>query len=212
MRWLLALVFLAGVAFAQSQEPRTQPSQQNAAQQDRGTEKSPVVVKVLKAEQSKSELEREKAKEESESQLVKLTGDLARYTKFLFVATVLLGLATGGLVVVGFLQVRDAKKSIAAAVKSASAAEKAATAAESQTAITAAQTDVLKKQHAVGRLEFFATHRPEIIIHAIEFKRVNGPDEYDRIGISFLCFNIGPVAAENVEVRGEILATVKPAG
>jgi hypothetical protein len=52
---------------------------------------------------------------------------------FLFIATGILGAVTLGLVIVGFLQVRDAKKSIETAAKSAAAAEKAATVAETQT-------------------------------------------------------------------------------
>ena len=131
MRCLVALVLLTGVAFAQSQQPPAQTGQQNTAQQERGTDKSPVIVKVLPTEKSKDDLAREDAKDEEklavEGRLVSLTGDLALYTKLLFVSTAILALITLGLVVVGFLQVRDAKKSIDAAVKSAAAAEKSVT-------------------------------------------------------------------------------------
>ena len=79
-----------------------------------------------------------------------------------------------------------------------------------QVAITATQTDIQKRQHAVGRLEFFATHRPEITVHAIEFKRITSQDQYDWIGASILAINKGPTPAMNVEVRGQIMPTVSP--
>jgi hypothetical protein len=112
---VIALAFVATTAsdsWGQSKQPSPKASQQTPAQQDRGTEKAPVVVKVLPAEKSKDELESEKAKEESERQLVKLTGDLANYTKFLFIATGLLFVATGGLIIAGFRQLRDAKRQL----------------------------------------------------------------------------------------------------
>jgi hypothetical protein len=57
-----------------------------------------------------------------------------------------------------------------------------ADAAEKQTLIVGRQTDIQSKQHAVARLQFFATHRPEIAIHAIEFLRILGGKGGDRIG------------------------------
>jgi hypothetical protein len=49
----------------------------------------------------------------------------------------------------------------------AEAANKAATAAETHTEIVAAQTDVLTKQHAVGRLQHLATHRPRLRVRHV---------------------------------------------
>jgi len=126
------LLALGGGSWAQPQQPSPQSSQQQRTQDERGSDKSPVVVKVLPAEKSKDEIDREKASQEAERQLVNLTGDLARYTKLLFIATGLLGIITAGLVAVGFFQVRDAKASIAVSVKAAKAAEKSAKVAESQ--------------------------------------------------------------------------------
>jgi hypothetical protein len=150
-----------------SKHPPSQNSQKDGAQEERASEKSPAIVKRLPAEKPKDELDREIAKQESDRQLVKFTGDLATYTKLLFIATGILAVITAGLVIVGFLQVRDAKESISAAVKSAAAAEKAANAAEAQTAIIGAQTDIITKQHAVGRLQFLATHRPRLRIRHV---------------------------------------------
>jgi hypothetical protein len=145
--FLAAFLFFAVGAVAQSQQPPTKLSQQNAPQQDRGSESSPVVVKVLPAEKSKDDLAREDAqnseKAAAEGRLINLTSDLAFYTKLLFGATACLALVTVGLVVVGFLQVRDAKESIAATKKAAEAAQESTN---------------------LARTEFNASHRPRIIL------------------------------------------------
>jgi hypothetical protein len=138
---VIALAFAAATASnssGQSQQPPTKTSQQ-----ERGTENSPVIVKVIPAEKSKDDLAREDTKDKEkiaiDRQIASLTGDLAFYTKLLFGATALLALITFGLVVASFRQVYDAKISVAAAVKSAGAAEKSADAAKlsAQAAINA---------------------------------------------------------------------------
>jgi hypothetical protein len=131
LRCLVAtLAFLAVFASdsrGQSKQPSPKANQQNATQPERGTENSPVVVKILPTEKPKDELDSEKAKQESDRLLVSLTGDLAKYTNRLFWATGFLGLITGGLVFFGFIQVRDSKRSIRAAETSAKIAERALT-------------------------------------------------------------------------------------
>jgi hypothetical protein len=127
---VMVLTFLAAFAsesWGQSKQPSSKASQQNAAQQERGTEKSPVVVKALSAEKPKDELDRETEKQEADRQLAKLTGDLANYTKLLFFATGGLAFVTAGLVIAGFYQLRDSRRSIVAAETSARIAESALT-------------------------------------------------------------------------------------
>jgi hypothetical protein len=123
---LTLLVASAPVSWGQSRQPSAKASQQNAAQQERGTESSPVVVKVLPAEKSADDLARENAGYKDrlaiDQRLVGLTGDLALHTKLLFLATAILALIAVGLVIAGFRQVGDARKSISAAVDSAAAA------------------------------------------------------------------------------------------
>jgi hypothetical protein len=179
-----------------SQQPPSQASQQQPIKEERGSEKSPVIVKVLPPEKSKDELDAEIAKQESDRQLVKLTGDLAAYTRLLFVATGLLAVITAGLVIAGFLQVRDAKASIAAAVKSAGAAEKAAAAAESQTAIIGDQNDTLKKQHAVGRLQFLAVHRPKLRVRLFRLRHL---EVGKPVVVDYEVVNVGDTDACDVE-------------
>jgi hypothetical protein len=134
---VIALAFLAIFAsdsWGQSKQPSSKVGQQNAAQQERGTENSPVVVKVIPTEKSKDDLAREDAKDKDklavDNRIASLTGELAFYTKLLFVATALLALITAGLVIASFRQVRDAREAIAAAVKSANAAVISADAAK----------------------------------------------------------------------------------
>lgn len=124
---LTALVLLAAFvsdSWGQSKQPSPKASPQKATQQERGSEDSPVVVKVIPTEKSKDELARENAKDK---EIATLTGDLAFYTKQLFVATATLALITLGLVVLGFRQVRDARRSITAAEDSTRIAERALT-------------------------------------------------------------------------------------
>lgn len=127
---VIALTLWAAFAsdsWGQSKQPSPKASQQKATQQERGTEESPVVVKVLPAEKPKDELARETEKQEADRQLVKLTSDLAHYTRLLFWATGFLALVTGGLVYFGFRQVRDNRRSIKAAEDSTRIAERALT-------------------------------------------------------------------------------------
>jgi hypothetical protein len=127
---MIALAFLAANSSdsrGESKQPSPKATQQNATQQERGTENSPVVVKVLPTEKPQKEIERETEKEKSDRLLVSLTGDLAKYTNRLFWATCLLALITAGLVIAGFFQVCDSKRSIAAAEASVKIAERALT-------------------------------------------------------------------------------------
>jgi hypothetical protein len=126
----IALALLAAFApdsWGQSKQNPSKSNQQKNTQQERGTDDSPVVVKVIPTEKSRGDLDAEKARQDSDRQLLKLTGDLANYTRLLFAATAALFLATIGLVVVGFRQVRDASRSIKAAEDSTRIGERALT-------------------------------------------------------------------------------------
>ena len=72
---------------------------------------------------------------------------------------------------------------------------------------TTEQGRLTRETLKLARDEFNASHRPKIIIHSIEFRRIPGEEEIDRIGASILCFNTGNAAAEDVQVRGDILVT-----
>src|SRR3981081_2611036 len=126
----ISLALLAAFApdsWGQSKQNPSKSNQQKNTQQERGTDDSPVVVKVIPTEKSRGDLDAEKARQDSDRQLLKLTGDLANYTGFLLSATAALFLDTIGLVVVGFRQVRDASRSIKAAEDSTRIGERALT-------------------------------------------------------------------------------------
>jgi hypothetical protein len=70
-----------------------------------------------------------------------------------------------------------------------------------------------KEQLDLAREEFISTHRPKIIIHAIDVKRFpNGTnpevaDKVDGLGAILLCVNKGRSRAVNVEIRATTMAS-----
>lgn len=74
---------------------------------------------------------------------------------------------------------------------------------------TAEQFSHAKEQLKLAQDEFFASHRPEVIIHATEYIAMPAgdgtPNEY--IGIILLCFNKGRSTANRVEVHADFLFT-----
>lgn len=129
---LIALL-MTGHALAQSNrsqwrvpQPNAETIQQERANDLRGTDQSPLAVKVIPTPKTDAEREDE-AKErhekaETDRRLADYTGELARFTKGLFFAMVVLGIGTIGLACFGFLQFRAMKASIAAAQVAANAA------------------------------------------------------------------------------------------
>jgi hypothetical protein len=119
----IALLVLIGNASAQQrqlQQPRNQPNQQQAAPDTRGTEQAPFIVKTVPTEKSETDKQTEKDKSDLDRKLTEFTGDLAFYTKWLFIVTAGVVFGTFGLVITGFLQISDNKKAIGAAQTSAS--------------------------------------------------------------------------------------------
>src|SRR5258708_39718546 len=105
---LALLAIFASDSWGQSKQQPPKANPQNTTQQERGTENSPVVVKILPTEKSETELHSEKEKQETDRQIVRLTDDLAKYTKLLFFATAALLLVTPGLFIFGYSQSKDA--------------------------------------------------------------------------------------------------------
>lgn len=124
--------------------------------------------------------------------------------------TLVLGLATIGL----WISTRELwksgeKQSVAIANQSARMSEMA-TAAGQQVAIIAAQTDIQKKQHAIGRLEFLAVHRPRLRIRHVTLDERAEPlgfipwDHGDEIKGSLIVVNAGGTKATIIESRYRI--------
>src|ERR1035437_7045722 len=107
MRWLVALLLLSGIAFAQSQQPspsvgevrqpdqsQTNTAQQPSATDQRGTEKMPLIVKTFPAPKTEEETARETKEREDKAaldrKLVDFNGDLV--------------IASAVLAIIGFFQ------------------------------------------------------------------------------------------------------------
>jgi hypothetical protein len=124
-------------------QPEATITQPKSPEDQRGTEQSPLIVKVAPAPKTDAEraeeakeseriAEADRKKEKSDADLVKYTAELAFFTKALFAATVALVIATIGLGFAAFRQSRDMKSSIAVADKAANAAVASADAVVSQ--------------------------------------------------------------------------------
>src|SRR5260221_2025643 len=132
---IAAIVLYAafGAGSAQSQQPsvegeqpKTEAAEGKGADEQRGTENAPIVVKVLPAEKGDKERADEAAERDEkrtlDRRLVELTSDLARstddlanFTMALFYATAVLGIGTCGLLLLGFRQSSDTKGALALA-------------------------------------------------------------------------------------------------
>jgi hypothetical protein len=62
---------------------------------------------------------------------------------------------------------------------------------EKQMLISGRQTDIQEKQHAVGRLQFFASHRPRLIVRGISFTEQDGLVAGKRLKIQIPIVNQG---------------------
>jgi hypothetical protein len=165
---------------AQSQEPSQQPVQSQSQQVEvkqpettatqpknpedqRGTDQSPLIVKIApKTDEERAEEAREKTqKQESDDDLVAYIAELADFTRWLFiatavlaVATVFLVLATVGLLRFAYKQFRDTRR-------------------------------IMKFTHD----EFFATHRPKIRVKHFYLARGICPEQ--SIVANLWCINDG---------------------
>jgi hypothetical protein len=115
--------------------------------------------------------------------------------------TSLLALFTSALVGISVLQIRYLIKADRIAQTTASAALKAAEAAETQTAIVANQNDTIKKQHGVGRLEFYATHGPKLLVKQLRLKGDIGPHD---VIVEMTVTNIGALQATFGACQGAV--------
>jgi hypothetical protein len=95
---------------------------------------------------------------------------------------------TGVLAAVSIIQGIFLIKADKTARISADAAKLAAESAEKQMLITGRQVDIVEKQHGVGRLQFFAMHRPKLIVRKI---RLNPWRHGDGMSVSYTIANVG---------------------
>lgn len=124
---LVAALILSCHADAQQRQrglhqPHSQSNQQQTATDTRGTENNPVIVKELPSKRTAEETKEAENKAQLDRELAEYTGDLASYTKGLFVATLALAALTGALAVAAFLQILAGRAAVNAAIYSATAA------------------------------------------------------------------------------------------
>jgi hypothetical protein len=112
--------------------PTHHPSgdQYQLTKDDRGTEKVPLIVKMIPPDKSADDIAREREKSKLDRKTVELTQSLVSYTFRLFIATAFLTVATGALAGVAYLQMREGRPSIDAAKRAADTAERALTVVE----------------------------------------------------------------------------------
>lgn len=210
----LAIIALAAILVAASPIPRTpsqpvptKPSQQTTAQQNRGTESEPLVVKVLNPKKSQEELDAEKAKESTaaarEQRIADATNDLAGYTFGLYRATLILALITGGLVALGTFQLFDNKRSIKAAEQSARAA--AATVKLTRDMFIAENRPILKVKFVADKSLTWSGRKARMNLE-VTFKNLGKGDARVLIGDFRIVAATGLPPFQNLEtVQNEVI-------
>ena len=166
---LLAITLLFAVnAAAQSPDqplPKAKISNQPVEPDKRGTEQSPIVIKVIPPlvddEKSATEKKEREEKYQSDWWLVCLTGVLA-------------GIGILQLCVFG-LQARRLRQTVEEMKIATKAAEKAANAAE--------------QSAEIARHDFVATHRPKIIVRRFSINKIG--DDGDSVDIGYEMVNVG---------------------
>lgn len=126
----------------------------------------------------------------------------------------LLAALTALLVLFTYRLWKSTEKLWSAGEKQIEVSGKMAEVADRQLAIVGLQTDIQQKQHAVGRLQYFATHRPRLRVRHVTIK--NGEvmkdqtfffDHDAKIGGYLVVVNGGGSPADIIETRYRIFAT-----
>jgi hypothetical protein len=201
-RFAIALL-LIGVTLSESHAQRNkrgqdtpQAAKQGGAQDQRGTEKVPLIVKTVPAEKSDAETKADKEKEDehryNETWLTKYTELLAWFT---------LGLVGVGIgqAVMFFVQLRYMRRGMRDAEQAACAALKSAQAAETQARI--------------AERALVASERAWVSVDV----RINSDLTFDsqgsaRIGFSFTLNNVGRSPATRVQVHSKMFITTPTQG
>lgn len=233
MRRLLAtaLLFVIGLAYAGSNPPTPTPAKSGNPYQKSTTkasdysskkedpaDKYALSVELLNTGKSADERQHEAETEKNRASrewwtigislgslfvtiaLAVITGLLAKYTYLLWKTTKRLATDASN----------SSQRQAAEMQQSIVIAKQMADAAESQVAITARQTDIQAKQHAVGRLQFLATHRPKIILRDAFCENNEIGDE---ITVTYVIVNVGESPARIVESKMEVrLITTEGSG
>jgi hypothetical protein len=115
-------------------QPPAQVTKSESGKEQPQPQQPPIIVNIVPAPKTDAEraeeAEERRNKSETDAKLAEYTRELALFTKGLFYATTVLGIATIGLLIAAFIQSREMKNSIAVSDKIAEAAIKSANVAE----------------------------------------------------------------------------------
>ena len=104
--------------------------------------------------------------------------------------TGLLAIFNGMLVIIAILQIRLLVLADRTAKYQAAQMKKASDFAETQNLIISSQIEIQQKQHAIGRLQFLATHRPRLIVRNVWI---------DGLNVGYVLVNTGSTSATVTE-------------
>lgn len=149
---LAVAIFAMGMLFAPSYQPS--PAAKNQSQQTEATAQDHAGSKPSTAESTKADQGHEKQESKSAFWSAKLTDWL-------------LAALTGLLVLFTYRLWKSTDKLWTAGEKQIEISGKMAEVADRQLAIIGHQTDIQMKQHAIGRLQYLATHRPRLHVRHV---------------------------------------------
>ena len=184
-------IVISATALAQSKrdqsrikQPPAQITKSESGKEQPQTQQPPIIVNVAPAPKTDAdraeEADERRNKSETDAKLAEYTRELALFTKGLFYATTVLGIATIGLLIAAFIQSRDMRASITIAEKGANAATKAAQVAE----------------NSLTKIE-----RPYIFVIGVE---KFGIDQTNRAIVKLTAANYGKTPAVVESLRGGV--------
>lgn len=178
MRLLLGLALFLLVCGAALPQQAGKAAQSKT--EERGTERSPLMVRVLP---SPDAAEREAKDEASRTEKVVEDRRLVYATIALAAITGALALFTGGLWFATYSLGKEAKES----------AKRQADEMQRSLQIAEQSVEAAKKQAEVSREEFFYAHRPRVVV-----RREQARSAPDQRGINFVLANMGDLVATNI--------------
>ena len=186
--FLLSLILtFSHLALAQSEKPQGNVRKQ-ATQDDRGTEKQPLVIKGIPTTKTKEEVDRREKQYAEQSSVSRgvahSLGEMSFDSRVNLGLTIILILVAGGQLVLFWRQLRLIDKSLKPAQVAAEAAKKSAD---------------------LAREEFISSHRPRLTVRRVQARFTPAKDEH---GINLVIANVGDSIATNI--TGNINIRVVP--
>lgn len=175
----------------------------------RGTRDNPIVVEARSPEPSDAKAQKEEAEKaehaHAESVIATGTASLAVITAVLAVATIVLGYFTYRL----WSETKSLREGADAQGKeNTRIATRQLGLSGRQLRLLESQTELMEKQKEIARLQYFATHRPRLVVRRVSMRYVMGiPSAVEHVAVEFIVANIGNSAATIKELSALILTT-----